>query len=271
MPEENNAPGAPHGNGIEMPKPTAAPMILATGMVLIGAGVALNVALSAVGLAILVVGLAFWIADLLPGQGHFHEALAPPEQRPQAIVPTPDVVERMHEGLPGYRMRLPIKMHPISAGVKGGIAGGLLMPVPALIWALLAGHTIWYPVNLLAGMVWAGLGLVPTTELEEFRLTLFLVGVVIHAMMSLVMGLLYGVLLPTLPKIRGGQFAWGAIVLPMLWTGVSYGMMGVVNPILEAKVSWGWFIMSQFVFGVAAEIVVVRTEMVAVAPKGTGK
>jgi hypothetical protein len=33
-------------------------------------------------------------------------------------------VERMQEGSPGYRMRLPLKVHPISAGLKGGLLGG---------------------------------------------------------------------------------------------------------------------------------------------------
>ena len=30
--------------------------------------------------------------------------------------------------MPGYRLRLPEKVHPISAGIKGGLVGGLVMP-----------------------------------------------------------------------------------------------------------------------------------------------
>jgi hypothetical protein len=44
----------------------------------------------------------------------------------------------------------------------------------------------------------------------------------------------------------------------------------VVNPFLQQNVDWPWFIASQFVFGIAAAIVVMRTEQIAVPPAGTG-
>jgi len=34
------------------------------------------------------------------------------------------------------------------SGIKGGIAGGIAMVIPALIYGLIAEHSIWYPVNL---------------------------------------------------------------------------------------------------------------------------
>jgi hypothetical protein len=46
--------------------------------------------------------------------------------------------------------------------------------------------------------------------------------------------------------------------------------MGVVNPVLRERVDWPWFIFSQFVFGVVASIVVVRSEMIHVPPAGSG-
>ena len=39
-----------------------------------------------------------------------------------------------------------------------GIAGGLVMPIPALFWALTSGHSLWYASNLLAGMVLTDVG-----------------------------------------------------------------------------------------------------------------
>jgi hypothetical protein len=65
--------------------------------------------------------------------------------------------------------------------------------------------------------------------------------------------------------------AWGAVVLPLLWTGTCYGLMGVVNPVLQQQVNWPWFVVSQFVFGVAAAVVVFRTEMVHIPPAGHGR
>jgi len=94
------------------------------------------------------------------------------------------------------------------------------------------------------------------------------VGVVIHAAISLVVGLLYGVLLPTIPGRPVWQVVCGGLVVPLLWTGLSYGFLGLANPVLRTHVDWAWFAASQFVFGLAAAAVVVRTERVVVAPAG---
>jgi hypothetical protein len=64
--------------------------------------------------------------------------------------------------------------------------------------------------------------------------------------------------------------AWGGVLLPLIWTGISYSLMGVVNPLLASTVDWPWFIVSQFVFGLAAAIVVVNSEKVHIAPAGSG-
>ena len=77
--------------------------------------------------------------------------------------------------MPGYRLRLPQAVHPISAGLKGGLVGGAVMPLPALLWGLLSGHGLWYPGNLLAGMVLPGVGRMSVAELEPFSASLLLV------------------------------------------------------------------------------------------------
>jgi hypothetical protein len=93
--------------------------------------------------------------------------------------------------------------------------------------------------------------------------------VLIHAAMSAVFGFCYGLVIPLLRPMPG-PLAWGGLVLPLLWTAGSYGLMGVVNPVLQEKVDWPWFIASQFVFGVVAAIVVLRSEMVHIPPAGAG-
>src|SRR5262245_26755352 len=60
-------------DGIAMPQPAAAPMVLALGIVLMAAGLVLGIAMSLVGLAIFIAGLGAWIRHLLPGRGHVHE------------------------------------------------------------------------------------------------------------------------------------------------------------------------------------------------------
>ncbi len=75
-------------------------------------------------------------------------------------------------------------------------------------------------------------------------------------------GLLYGVLLPTLPSIPK-PIAWGGLLMPLLWTGVSFSLMGVVNPALQRGVDWPSFILSQFIFGMVAALVVMRAGIFA--------
>jgi hypothetical protein len=256
---------------VEMPRPNVWPMVLSLGIVLVAAGVALHVGFLVAGLVIFVAGLAGWIGQLLPGRGHHHEALVEPEQRAKPVIAAMGQVEQLHPGRPGYRFQLPEKVHPISAGVKGGVLGGLVMLLPALAYGLLSEHhSIWYPVNLLAGMVLPGvenMALTDPKQLNDFHLTLFVVGVLIHAVNSVVFGLLYGVLLPTLPEIPR-PLAWGGLLMPLLWTGVSFSVMGIVNPVLAKGVNWEWFIVSQFIFGVAAALVVLRLEPMRRVPAG---
>src|SRR3989304_1824754 len=184
-----------------MPKPTAAPLVLAVGIVLTAMGVATSLAFLPVGGVIFVVGLGMWIRQLLPGRGHELEPLVDPALRPQPVLPAGSEVERLERGMPGYRLRLPVKVHPVSAGIKGGLVGGLVMPLPAVAYGHFSGHGIWWPVNLLAGMVLPGVDAMNIVELEQYNTTLLVTGAVIHVFVSLIMGLMYGVLMPPPPRI----------------------------------------------------------------------
>ena len=242
---------------LEMPKATAAPLVLAVGVALLAAGVALGLAMTIVGGALLFVGLGLWVSSLLPGKGHFAEPLAEPNARPAPIHGATGMVEQMAEGKPGYRAQLPAMVHPVSAGVKGGILGGLVMPIPALIYSLATGHGVWYPANLLAGMALPGLQDLSLAELEQFHASYLIAAVFIHAAMSLVVGLAYGVLLPTLPHIPK-ELAWGALLMPVLWTGISFAAISLINPGFHHRLDWPSFIFAQFVFGVVAALIVRR-------------
>jgi hypothetical protein len=242
---------------VVMPRPTVAPLVLSLGMVLLAAGVVTGAAFLVVGGVVLAVGLGLWVSQLLPGRGHVHEHLVEPARRARVVSGEAGTVRHLRTGMPGYRLRLPEQVHPISAGTKGGILGGLVMPLPALAYGLLSGHGIWYPVNLLAGMWLPGIGKMSDAALEQFRPSLLIVAIVVHAVNSVIFGWIYGVLMPTLPDIPK-PVAWGGLLMPVLWTGVSYGLMWAVNPVLNAGVDWPWFIASQFLFGVVVAIVVMR-------------
>ena len=242
---------APHTDGVELPQPTAAPLTTAVGLALASLGMAWGTPFIAAGGVLFFVGIGLWVGELLPGRGHLHEPLVAPEARPAKIAAPLGRVDRLREGSPGYRFRLPEKIHPISAGIKGGIVGGLLMPIPALAYGLLSGHGLWYTANLLTGLVLPGVGAMTEAQLEQFDPTLLIAATLIHVTVSLTVGLIYGVLLPTLPNIPK-PLAWGGLLMPILWSSVSFFAMGLANPLLSRRVDWAWFVFSQFIFGVAA-------------------
>jgi hypothetical protein len=253
----------PQRDTVEMPRPNVWPMVLGLGVVLLAAGVALHYGFLIAGVLIFAAGLTGWIVQLLPGRGHHHEELVEPSRRPQPVAAAPGTIEPLHPGRPGYRFQLPEKVHPISAGVKGGLVGGLVMPIPALAYGIISGH-IWYPVNLLAGMV---IPFGKDANLTDFNPTYFIVALLIHVVNSVIFGLLYGVLLPTLPDIPR-PLAWGGLLMPLLWTGVSFTVMGSVNLALAKDVKWPWFIFSQFLFGLTTAIVVMRLRNARPLPAG---
>jgi hypothetical protein len=242
---------------VELPRPTAAPLVLAVGLAMLGLGVATSPAFLVVGVVVLVVGLGLWIGQFAPGRGHVHEPLVAPEAGPRPITPQLDGVEQLRPGVPGYRMRMPEHVHPISAGVKGGIVGGIAMLAPAMAYGIVSGHGIWYPANLLTGMVLPGVGDMTVEQLEQLHPTLLAVAIAIHVSMSLSLGLIYGVLMPTLPRIPK-PIALGGLLMPVLWTGASFLLLRLVNPLLYTEVDWPWFIASQFVFGIMAALIYAR-------------
>jgi hypothetical protein len=260
----------PEPDSVEMPTPTVWPIVMALGVTLLAAGVATNPALSAVGAVLFVIGLGGWVGQLMPGQGHAHEPFADPADRARPVAAKPGTVDQLGPGMAGYRLRIPEKMHPYSTGIKGGFFGGLVMPIPALAYGVQSGHGPWFPINLLAGMVLPGIDAMTVQELEQFSMTATIVAVAIHAVISLGIGLLYGVLLPTLPSFPGSPLLFGGLIMPLLWTAASYAFMGVINPALRQHVDWPWFILSQVVYGVVASIVISLSQKVPVPEGGTG-
>jgi len=50
---------------------------------------------------------------------------------------------------------------------------------------------------------------------------------------------------------------------PLFWSGILYTGLGIMNPALQAQIHWGWFLASQFAFGLVAGLVVARHEPIA--------
>jgi hypothetical protein len=241
---------------IEVPAPTAWPMITALGVALGCAGLVTSATVSVVGVGLLLVGAVGWFREVLP-QEH-REAV--PMERPAAVVaPAHAAVAHLHVGEERHRAQLPLKIYPYSAGIKGGIAGGLAMAVLAVVHGVLAHGSPWYTVNILAATAMAKLATADVATLCTFNATAFVVASVIHVIVSLLVGLLYGILLPMFP--RHPAF-FGGFAVPLLWTGPLWASLDVINPVLDARIEWRWFILCQIAFGLTAGFVVARAERI---------
>jgi hypothetical protein len=180
-------------------------------------------------------------------------------ERPVTIASPRALVDRIVLS-PEHRAHLPIETYPLVSGIKGGIAGGLAMIVPALIYGVIAQHSIWYPVNLLGGAGVAHWSNPTTADIAAFHWQGLIVAIVIHSITSVLVGLLYGAMLPMLPR---RPVVLGGILAPVLWTGILHAFMGVINPALDARIQWGWFLISQVIYGVVAGLVVARQGKIA--------
>src|SRR5262245_27901489 len=74
---------------IELPRPTAAQLVLAAGVVLMVAGLARGWARWIAGGVVFAAALGTGIGHLLPGRGHFHEERVGRDERRKAIAPAP--------------------------------------------------------------------------------------------------------------------------------------------------------------------------------------
>jgi hypothetical protein len=248
---EHSNPSTPHGETIHLPAPTAWPIVLAFGFTLVLAGVVTSGVISILGGVLAIAGCVGWFREVLPHEAH---ETVPVEEHEVTIASTRTHVTRI-EVSEEHRAHLPVETYPVLSGIKGGVAGGVAMILPAMLYGILSGHGIWYPVNLLGG---AGVGhwTNPTmAEMEGFHPSAVLIATIIHAATSVLVGLLYGAMLPMLPR---RPVLLGGIVAPLLWTGLLHSSLGVVNPVLDSHINWGWFVVSQVAFGVVAGLVVAR-------------
>ncbi|QNI32046.1 hypothetical protein H7849_24060 [Alloacidobacterium dinghuense] len=240
-----------HGGAIHLPAPTAWPIVLAFGATLILAGVVTSGYVSILGAVLLISGCVGWFRQVLPHEAHED---VPVEAEEITIASTRTHVTRI-EISDEHRAHLPVETYPILSGIKGGIAGGIAMIFPAMLYGLVTQHSIWYPVNLLGGAGVAHWTNPTTAEIASFHLSALIIATIIHILGSVLVGLLYGAMLPMFPR---HPIVLGGIVAPLLWTGVMHSSLGVINPALDARISWPWFVVSQVAFGLVAGLVVVR-------------
>ena len=237
---------------IEVPAPTPWPIVLAFGIALLFAGLVTSEAVSVLGAFVAIAGAVGWFRDVLPQEAQ--ESVQVIAQAPR-IATIRREVARMEFAPELRRAWLPLEIYPISAGIKGGLAGSVAMAVLAMLYGVLSHTSIWYPINLLAAGFFPATA--TTAEIAAFHLHAFLIAIPIHLITSLLVGLLYGATLPMLPR---RPVLLGGFIAPLLWSGLIHGILGIVNPVLNQRIDWLWFVATQVGFGIVAGLVVSRQE-----------
>jgi hypothetical protein len=234
---------------VHLPAPTAWPIALALGLALLFAGLVTTWAISVLGCVLIVRSAVGWFQNVLPHEQHEDvqvttEVVAIESSR-VAVAKLPNA-ER-------HRKILPVERYTLGAGVQGGLAGGAAMIVPATAYGLIRYHSIWYAPNLLAAFVIPTWAYRSTHFLASFQLEGLLVAVGLHVLTSVLVGLLYGAILPMFPW---EPIATAGFLAPIFWTGLLYGTLQVVTPALNGRIDWIWFIASQVAFGLVAGFIV---------------
>jgi hypothetical protein len=241
---------------IEVPAATAWPIVLASGLTLVAAGMVTAASVSILGAALAVAGAVGWFRDVLPEESHEWLPVVPEHITLQTSRAT---VERIANISAVPRAWLPVEIYPISAGIKGGLAGGAVMAVLACLYGILHGNGIWYAMNLLVAGAFPEMATETSRQLGTFNLNAFLVAVTVHLIISLMVGLVYGAMLPMVPR---RPILLGGFIAPLLWSGIIWGGLAFINPVMNQRIDWLWFVLCQIAFGVVAGLVVAIQERI---------
>lgn len=249
---------------IELPAPTVWPMVLALGFALLFAGMVTNIAVGILGLLLIVRGAFGWFREVLPNEMHASVKVDTAEVR---IVSSRTMLDRLPQSQ-DHRKILPFASFKLVTGIKGGVAGGIAMTLPAALFGLIKYHSIWYAANLLAAGGFVSWADASTAFLSAFHWQGLLAALLIHGFTSLLVGLLYGAVLPMFPRF---PILSAGILVPLFFTGLLYSVIGVVSPILDQRIDWFWFVVSQIAFGLVCGFVVnlhdkVRTKQFRALP-----
>ena len=243
---------------VSLPAPTAWPITFAFGLTLLFAGLITSLSVLILGAILAVAGCVGWFLDVFPHEKHIE---VPVTDKIAEISTSRREVARLNIAPELRRALLPLETYPVSAGIKGGLAGSVAMAMMACLYGILEQGSIWYPINLLAATVYSQSMKFGPATLKAFHLDSFLIATFIHLIASVLVGLLYGAMLPMIPR---RPILLGGLVAPILWSGLLRSMLDLINPLLSKYVNWWWFVASQFAFGIVAGLVVVRQQRVPV-------
>ena len=146
---------------------------------------------------------------------------------------------------PADELSLPAWVYPYRLGLSGGALGGLAMIAVALAYGW-QHNSLWLSVNLIGATVVRHLQTASPAELSTFNLAALIAGLALHMIMSMGLGFVFALLLPTLP---GPVLIWSLTVGPALWVLASLLTLPLIDPVMNQYVDRPSFLAAHFVYG----------------------
>ncbi len=161
---------------------------------------------------------------------------------------------------PQAELSVPAWVYPYRLGLSGGALGGLAMIAVALIYGW-QHNTLWLPVNLIGATVVRNLQTASLAELSTFNLAALIAGLTLHLIMSVALGFVFALLLPTLP---GPVLIWSLTIGPALWVLASLLTLPLIDPVMNQYVDRPSFFAAHFVYGLILGLWFMRAHKVHV-------
>ena len=146
---------------------------------------------------------------------------------------------------PAEELSVPAWVYPYRVGLIGGLCGGLAMVVVALVYGELHG-SVWLPVNLIGATLVRSLQTASLEQLSQFNAAGFAAGLSLHVGLSIGLGLVFALLLPTLP---GPVLVWSVVIGSGLWILASLLTLPLLNPVMDVYVDRGSFFVAHVAYG----------------------
>ncbi len=161
---------------------------------------------------------------------------------------------------PAEELSVPAWVYPYRLGLSGGALGGLVMIGVALVYGW-QHNSVWLPVNLIGATVVRGLQTASLAELSTFNLAALIAGLTLHMIMSVGLGFVFALLLPTLP---GPVLIWSLTIGPALWVLASLLTLPLIDPVMNQYVDRPSFFAAHFVYGLVLGLWFTRAHKVHV-------
>ncbi len=239
-----------------LPAPTAWPIVLAFGITLVFAGLVTTASVSILGAILAASGYVGWFRDVLPHERSMNpcrcrRSAARRHQPPTRWLESDGShtsctgrgcrlrsIRFRRESKAAWREALPWRFSPWLYGMVSA-AQHLVSDQPA------------------GRRIFSRLDTQPRQQIAAFHWDALIIASLIHLITSLLVGLLYGAMLPMFPR---RPILLGGVIAPILWSGLIHSILEFLNPVLNQRIDWLWFVVSQIGFGMVAGIVVSRQQ-----------